>query len=73
MNEQIKPELLGIHRIGLSHADTDADIDSEIRAMLYRALNIGNVIAFTGSGLSYNFEGFPSQGDCMKIRYRPVS
>ena len=51
--------MMGIHRTGLVHVDTDTLITQHSCEMLARTLNTGHVIAFVGSGLSIA-AGYPS-------------
>lgn len=44
--------LIGIHHVGYTGAITEEEIDGRSLQMLARALNIRNLVAFIGSGLS---------------------
>lgn len=50
--------LLGVHHLGFDGALTESEIEHRTKQMLARCLNMGNVIAFVGSGVSTAY-GYP--------------
>ena len=55
----VHPPLVGSQYIGFDGARDEKEVEARTRAMLFRSLNIGNVIGFIGSGVSRAY-GRPS-------------
>ena len=60
---------IGIHQTGLDQPLSDEEFQARALSMLYRALNIGHVTAFTGSGVSRNYLRSDWSGLTRKIRH----